>query len=201
MKTRQIAVLMLAVLFAGVAATRGQDTDSDREKAAWNKVDQMDPKALEKFLVEFPDGKYAKDAKFDQSLHKKIDSIRAGKEKFGFVIPFEQLGQRWEDWKKRMPEKGALGIYRDENGAGMFRAMGAATMSSDYSGLLILPTGDGSILAVQTAGLKYSYINDIVFESGKDETLYFGVVSGKGLVHLHGKGKVTMPDKKETVLK
>lgn len=65
----------------------------------------------------------------------------------------------------------------------------------------MVPTGDGSILAIETAGLKHRYIGDIIFESEKEGALYFGVINDKGLVHIHGKGKLKMPDGKEIELK
>ena len=199
MKLAQIAVMVLGLALVGGVSIKAQQTNTD--EAVWKKVDQMDTKALEKFLADYPNGKNAKDAKFDLALHKKIENIRSGKEKSLLVIPFEKLGDRWKAWEKRSPEKGAVGIYRNKESAGIFAVMGRAMISSDYSGKIITPTGDGSILAIRTDGLDYRYIGDIVFQSEKDDTLYFGVIQGKGLMHLSGKGKVTMPDGKETILK
>lgn len=165
-------------------------------KEAWNKVDEMDITQLNNFLKKFPRSSYTSQAKFDLSLHQKVADIKSGKARSALVIPFEKLGVRWKSWCSSNPKRGALGIFRNDSGAGIFRALGCATMSTDYSGMFMVPTGDGSILAIQTNGLKYSYIGNIVFESEKGGTLYFAVIKDKGLVHIYGKGKVTIPGEK-----
>lgn len=171
----------------------------DAEAQAWAKVEEMEATSLEQFLKAFPEGQHAAEAKLYLSLHNKMAAIRAKKAKPAFVIPFEKLGQRWEGWKQRRPEKSAAGVYCNGSTIGIFAALGCMTISMDWSSIPITPTGDGSILALKTYGVKFSYINDIVFQSaaGEDGILYFGVVHGVGLVHLHGKGKVIMPDGKE----
>lgn len=151
---KKVLSLVLTLVLVTTSFTLAQEK-ADPEKEAWNKVDEMDVTQLREFVKKFPHGKYAKDAQFDLSLHQKIADIKAGKVKNPVVIPFEKLGKRWEYWCKANPERGAVGVYRNESTAGIFRAMGCATISTDYSGMVMAPTGDGAIVAIKTAGLKY----------------------------------------------
>lgn len=192
------------ILFSSLcveASTPEPTPKQDAEAQAWMNVEEMEAASLEQFLKEFPNGQHAGEAKLYLSLHNKMAAIRAKKQKPTFVIPFEKLGQRWEGWKQRRPEKSAVGVYRNSSTIGIFAALGCMTISMDWSSIPITPTGDGSILALKTYGLPFSYINNIVFQggSGEDDILYFGVVHGVGLVHLHGKGKVIMPDGREAM--
>lgn len=175
---------------------------AEQRRAAWKEVKQMETPSLQSFLAVFPNGKYAEAARFALALHKRIAAIRSGKEKSALVIPFAQLGARWEGWKQRRPEKSAVGVYRNQSTIGVFPVLGCMTLSMDWSSLPITPTGDGSILALKTYGLKFAYINNIVFQSGsgKDDIIYFGVIYGLGLVHLQGAGKVILPEGKEITL-
>jgi len=201
MKSKTVIGLVLVILLCAAVRAQEKKEQTDPEEQAWNKVKQMEVVQLDDFLKASPNGKYAAEAKFALSLHKKIADIKSGKAKSAIVIPFAQLGERWKYWCKANPEKGAVGVYRNESTAGIFRALGCATISTDYSGMIMAPTGHGSIIAIKTSGLGYAYIsNDIVFTSDKDETLYFGVIEGKGLAHLAGKGKVKVGEK-ETDLK
>jgi hypothetical protein len=198
---RKALALAFVVVFTGVTGFAFAQEEKEKAGAdteAWNKVDQMNVAQLNDFLKGFPDSRHASEAKFDLSLHQKIADFRSGKAKSALVIPFDKLGERWKYWCKAKPDRGAVGVYRNESTAGIFRAMGCAIMSTDYSGMIMAPTGDGSIIAIKTDGLKYGYIADIVFESEKGGTLYFAVVKDKGLVHIYGKGKVTIPGGKET---
>jgi hypothetical protein len=77
---------------------------------------------------------------------------------------------------------------------------GGKTISFDERGILTSPTGDGSIIAFRTGGLKFELFKGFVFETPGDEPMYFGVIEGKGLVHLKGMGKVTLPDGNTTAL-
>jgi len=192
-------MIVLAGNFYVNASTPPSKHKQDAEEQAWAKVEEMEAESLEQFLKAFPNGEHAGEAKLYLSLHTKMAAIRAKKAKPAFVIPFEKLGQRWEGWKQRRPEKSAVGVYCNGSTIGIFAALGCMTISMDWSSMPITPTGDGSVLALKTYGLPFSYINGIVFQSagGADSVLYFGVVHGVGLVHLHGKGKVIMPDGKE----
>ncbi len=175
--------------------------EQSNEEHAWNEVQQMEAASLQSFLAAFPNGNYANEAKFYLSLHQKVAAIRSRKEKPVFVIPFALLGARWEGWQQRRPEKSAVGVYRSHSAIGIFPVLGCMTISMDWSAIPITPTGDGSILALKTYGLRFSYINNISFQSGsrEEDILHFGVVHAVGLVHVHGAGKVIMPDGKETI--
>jgi hypothetical protein len=191
----------MAMLFGSFGVAQNPNAGHpDQEKEAWNKVDGMDPQALRDFLKRFPEGKFAKDAKFDLELHQRIVDIKSGKTKPAWSVAFDKLGERWKYWQKANSEKGAVGVYRNGATAGIFRALGCATISTDYSGMVMAPTGDGSIIAMETSGLPYRYVGDYVFHSDKGERLYFGVIHGVGLVHLAGAGKVVAPDGQETLL-
>lgn len=185
--------------FEGAPQSGGQQKEkAGADAEAWNKVDQMNVAQLNDFLKKFPGSSYAGEARFDLSLHQRIADLKSGKAKSALVIPFDKLGERWKHWWKAKPDRSAVGVYRNESTLGIFRALGCAIISTDYSDMPMAPTGNGSIIAIQTNGLKYGYIGNIVFESEKGGTLYFAVVKDKGLVHIHGKGKVTIPGEKET---
>ncbi len=164
------------------------------EKEAWQKVDNMNSAALEEFLKKYPGGESAADAKLQLGLHKKIQDIRKGRIKPHWVVSFEELGERWKYWQEANPRIDALGVYRNESTAGIFRSLGSGSIRTDYSGMPMMPTGDSSILGIKTFGLPYRYIGDLVFQTENDGIMYFGVIHGKGLVHLYGKGSVTTPD-------
>lgn len=176
-------------------------TPSAQEVEAWQKITCMDTQSLQAYVNAFPSGAYANDTQLIISLIQKIERIKNGRLKPGFTISFEQLGERWQSWKKSPAETGALGIYRDDRSMGVFTTVPGCSIIFDSVGIPALPTGDGSILAVRTAGNPLEYFKGIVMESYGDEVLYFAVIEGKGLVHIHGFGKVTMPDSSEHDLK
>jgi tetratricopeptide (TPR) repeat protein len=183
------------------------------EQKAWEEVDSLNKQSLQDFLMKFPDGELAKQAKVAVELHDKFSSIKEGKSKGAFIISLDVLGERWKGWQKRNPDKGVLGYFVEKKGEkfntlGWFsptplsggKTGGRGTISFDERGILTSPTGDGSIIAFRTGGLKFELFNGIVFETPGDEPMYFGVIEGKGVVHIYGKGKVSTPDGKETVL-
>ena len=169
-------------------------TPSKVEQEAWQKVQCLDTQSLQAFLTAFPDGVKAGDAKLYLALNTRIDEIRAKRETSSLVIPFEKLGDRWQEWKKRLPDKGGVGYFRTQSSMGIFSLPGCQSISMDAYGMPITPTGDGSIAGFETEGLKFEYLNSIVIQSAEGDTLHFGVIDGMGLVHLRGQGKVTMPD-------
>ena len=161
----------------------------------------MVPVAVKVFVDQFPNGTYAEEAGFVLSLHDKIADVKAGKTTPALVIPFEKLGKRWKHWMKWNTRRAAIGAWGNESKSGMFAALGCRSgLCTDYSGRFMAPTGDGSIIVIETDGAPYAYLDDILFQSEKKGRLYFAVIHGKGLVHLQGKGKVTMPDGNETLL-
>jgi hypothetical protein len=190
-----------------------EDKQKTPEQKAWEEVDSLNKQSVEQFLKQFPSGELAKQAKVALELQDRMAAIRDGKSKFDFVISFAVLGDRWKDWQERNPDKGVVGYYAAKgekyNTLGWFspgplsggKTGGRGTISFDARGLLTSPTGDGSIVAFRTGGLKFELFRGLVFETPGDEPMYFGVAAGKGLVHLSGGGKVTLPDGKTTDLK
>lgn len=175
-------------------------TPTKAEEEAWQKVQCMDAQSLQAFLAAFPDGVKASDAELYLALYKRIDEIREKREKPSLVIPFEELGERWQDWKKRLPDRGGVGYFRNQASMGIFSLPGCQMISMDSYGMPITSTGDGSIAAFRTEGLKLEYLNSIFIQSAEGDIIHFGVIDEIGLVHLRGKGSVTMPDGEEIVL-
>jgi hypothetical protein len=181
-------------------------TPTEPEREAWAEVQCLDSQSLEEFLESFPEGTHANDARLYLSLFQRIADIQSGLQEPGFAIPFDALGERWEEWKQRLPERGATGYAATESQNAVslsftFRFPGCGgSMAFDSQGTPVSPTGDGSIVTFETHDLKFEYLNSILIESPGEETLYFAVVEGIGFVHLHGRGKVTMPDGSEIEL-
>jgi len=201
-------VLACAVAFGMAAAAwaaEGNQTKTPEQKA-WEGVDSLDGESLRQLLQQFPDGDRAGDAKVALELQRTMSSIRAGKSKDRIAISLEVLGQRWKRWQKRNPDKGVVGYLAQKgpqfNSLGWFspaplsggKTPGRNTFSFDEYGVLTAPTGDGSVVAFRTTGLKLELFQGIVFETPGADPMYFGVIEGKGLVHLRGAGKVTLPD-------
>jgi len=210
---RGIVCCLVAV--SAVANTRAADTEKPKtpEQKAWEEVDSLNKESLQGFLKTFPDGKIAQQAKTAIELQDKVAAIKTGKSKPDFTISLDVLGSRWTAWQKRMPEKGVVG-YFTKKGEGMStlgwfspeplsggKTPGRGTCSFDERGILVSPTGDGSIVAFSTDGLKFELFAGLVFETPTEEPIYFAVMDGKGLVHIKGAGKVTLPDGKTTDLK
>ncbi len=191
--------------------TADQDKPKTPEQQAWEKVDSLSKQSVQDFLKEFPVGELAKQAKIAVELQDKLASIKGGKTKGAFTISFAVLGERWKDWQQRNPDKGIVGHFVKKgekfNTLGLFTpdplsgGKTDVTFSFDARGIPTSPTGDGSIIAFRTGGIKFELFKGLVFETPADEPIYFAVISGKGLVHLKGAGKVTLPDGKATGLK
>ncbi len=175
-------------------------TPAQAEADAWQKVQCLDTASLQVFLTAFPDGAKAGDAKLYLALVARLAEIKANRAKSSLVIPFDALGDRWQEWKKRLPERGGVGYFATASSAGIFMLPGCHGISMDARGMPITPTGDGSIAAFRTEGQKLQYLNSISMQSAAGDILHFGVIDGVGLVHLRGKGNVTMPDGKEVEL-
>ncbi len=183
------------------------------EQKAWAQVDSLNKQSLQNFLKQFPNGKLAQQAKVALELQERIASIKDGKSKRDYTVSLDVLGETWKAWQKRKPNKGVVGYFVEKGGGfntlGWFcpdplsggKTGGRSTISFDERGILISPTGDGSVIAFRTGGLKFELFGGLVFETLGDDPMYFGVVEAKGLVHLKGKGKVTLPDGKTTELK
>jgi hypothetical protein len=64
---------------------------------------------------------------------------------------------------------------------------------TDTWNLVMLPTGDGSIVSINTAGWTMHYIG-CAFKTADSNPLIFGVVTNVGLVYLAGAGEVKLDD-------
>ena len=211
MKKSVIIMFMYCVAVIGIAATSWaaeQEKPRTLEQKAWDEVDSLDKESLQDFLARFPDGGLAKQAKVAIELQDKFTKIKEGKPESAFTVSLDLLGDTWKGWQKRnsSTSKGVIGYFTKKGGKyntlGWFRpdplsggkTPGSNTVSFDSRGLMTSPTGGGSIIAFRTDGLKFELFNGIVFQTPGNEPMYFGVLEGKGIVHLKGEGAVTFPD-------
>jgi hypothetical protein len=159
------------------------------EEAAWNEVNSLDRKSIGDFLKNFPEGKHSAEAKQSLDLHDIFTSIRARKMNPSCTIPFEMLGQRWQTWQKRNPNQGVIGYGSKRSGENILlthfspltggKTPGMNLMSFDDYGGMISPTGDGSIIAFSTDGIKYQFLGGITIETPTvDQRIFFGVIEG-----------------------
>ncbi len=169
-------------------------TASGTEEDAWQKIQCGDVQSLQDFVTAFPDGVYTANINLYISIYKRMDEIKAGSVKSALVIPFADLGDRWQDWMKRQPGKGGIGYFLTESSMGIFFIPGCRTISMDNYGSPVTSTGDGSIAAFRTDGLDLEFLNSILIQSAPGDILHFGVIDGMGLVYLRGSGKVTLPN-------
>lgn len=169
-------------------------TASAAEEDAWQKIQCGDVQSLQDFVTAFPDGVNAANVNLYISVYKRMEEIKSGSVKSPLVIPFTDLGDRWQDWEKRAPNKGGIGYYLNESSMGVFFIPGCRTVSMDGYGAPVTSTGDGSIAAFRTDGLDLEFLNSVVFQSAQGDILHFGVIDGMGLVYLRGSGKVTLPN-------
>jgi hypothetical protein len=178
------------------------------EQKAWEEVDSLNKQSLQDFLKSFPEGILAQQAQTAIELQDKLTVLKERKSDTSFTIPLDILGERWKAGQKRIPGKGVIGYFTKTSEGisklGWFppkplsggKTPHQDTYSFDERGILLSPTGNGSIIAFRTHGLKFELLKGLVFETPGDEPMYFGVIEGKGLVHLKGAGKVTLPDGK-----
>lgn len=202
-----VAISLIVVAGTTLAFAQAQESKKDTpEKVAWQQVDCLSPQSLEEFIKKFPTGTHAEEARLGLTLQKRIVAAKTDTSTAVFAIPFETLGQRWQYWQKRRPEKGVMGYFIDksEKGEGYTslgwfspltggKTPGAHSLSFDGTGMMMSPTGDGSIIAFRTNGLKTDFFGTTIETPGK-EPIVFGVLAGKGLVYLSGPGKVMLPD-------
>ena len=204
---------IVAISFVAISWATSEEKQKTPEQKAWEDVNSLNKKSLQDFLKNFPDGELTKEARAAIELQDKITGIREGKARDAFTISFDVLGEKWKAWQKRRPEKGVVGYFA-EKGDGMStigiftpkpfsggKTPGRGILSFDERGILVSPTGDGSIVAIRTDGLKLEWFSGLVFETPTEEPIYFAVIEGKGLIHLKGAGKVTLPDGKTTDIK
>jgi hypothetical protein len=211
MKTILVTRLACCLAAAAVCSSTCAAAEEGKtpEAKAWEQVDSLNKQSLQDFVKKFPDGKYAQEAKLGCRLQDKFAAIRAKKSKPAATIPFDVLGQRWQSWTKEYPKRGVVGYFakkdkKDEKltNLGFFSPLtggstpGGNSVSFDGTGVMVSPTGDGSIIGFETDGLKYEWLGGVVFQGSGDEPMFFGVLEGTGLVHLSGAGKITVPDGK-----
>ena len=201
-----LCLLIVGVAQAGWAAEG--DKPKTPEQQAWEQVDSLNKESLHDFLQKFPAGDLAEHARVAVELQDKLTGIKAGKEKSVTTISFASLGDTWTGWQKRNPDKGVIGYFTSKgekyNELGWFKpeplsggkTSGSNSVSFDARGLMVSPTGTDSIIAFRTGGLKFELFKGILFETPGDEPFYFGVIEGRGLVHLKGAGKVALADGK-----
>jgi hypothetical protein len=209
MKWSVMIWLMLCIMTANagsVSWASDEKKPKSPEQRAWDEVDSLNKQSVQDFLKNFPDGEKAKQAKVALELQYKVISIKEGKSEGDVTISFAMLGKQWKAWQKRNSNKGALGYFVKQGdkskSLGWFppgplsggKTGAKKTFPFDERGLLISPTGDGSIIAFRTEGSKFELFKGIVFETPGNEPMYFGVIKGKGLVHLKGEGKITLPN-------
>ncbi|MBI5472302.1 MAG: hypothetical protein HY961_08155 [Ignavibacteriae bacterium] len=211
------SVLLSCPLFGQTEPARTMAADS--EQRAWADVNSLDRSSLKIFLARFPSGKFAGSAKLAMKLQEMMS--RLGRRESGFIIPLNILGEKWNLWRSVNPQKGAIGYFaksvsvviddnvRQDSEYGCFspeplsggQTRGLKDFPPDEMGLLACPTGDGSIIAIQTNGLTFPFTrSDLLVESASDEPIYFGVIKGKGLAYLTGVGTVVLPDGKSVTL-
>ena len=211
MKLPMPGFFVLAILCAVLCA--GQSPNLTPEKQAWGKVDSLSKTSLQAFLKEFPSGELAQPATLAIELQDRFAAIRSGKTKPEVLIPLATLGDRWKNWQQRKPEKSVAGYGARPSASGYVlyvfydRALsggataGTDSISFDGGGAPSSPTGDGSIIAFQTNDARYEYLKGIFITTASAGTMYFGVWSGQGLVHLKGAGNVALPDGRKVDLK
>jgi len=199
-----------ALAALSVALCAGQTSNQTPEKQAWAKVDSLSKPSLQAFLKDFPAGELAPQATLAVELQDRFAAIRSGKTKPQVLIPTATLGDRWKNWQQRKPDKsvagygaspsGALYVFYDRALSGGATA-GTDSISFDGGGAPSSPTGDGSIIAFQTNGIRYEYLKGVIITTAGNGTMYFGVWGGQGLVHLKGAGSIALPDGKKIDLK
>ena len=209
MKKSVVIGLICCVAMIFVVSTLWAAEDEKQqtpEQKAWEEVNSLDKESLKNFLKRFPDGELAAQANVAIELQDKFTQIKEGRSKGAFIISLDQLGDTWKGWQKRNASTGVIGYFTEKgekyNTLGWFspdplgggKTPGGNTISFDSRGLMTSPTGDGSIIAFRTGGLEFQLFSNLVFQTPGDEPMYFGVLEGKGLVHLMGKGTVKLPD-------
>ncbi len=211
-----VLVTLWITLVTGMttAVWAGKDgTPGSPDLQAWKLVDSLDAQSLQSFLKQFPQGERSGHAKEALALLGRFAAIRQGGQTEAVLVPSEDLGQTWKDWQKKCPDTGVIGYFirkgdkADTLGwftPGPFsggKTPARKSYSFDNRGVLTGPTGDGSIIAFRTGGLRFELSEGIAFETPGTDPVYFGVWEGRGLVHLGGAGRVTLPNGKSLELK
>ena len=211
-KIKQLSMVTLAIILCtamiGILhaedvdkkpATTGE-TDEETILHAWSELDKLSINALEGFIARYPKAKVVEDAKLYLSLAEQIASIQAKKMLPTFTLPFEQLPNKWNEWRKSYSYGSAIILKHTAKGDTLVLPHGFMVRFDDV-GMLVLPTKNGSILIFksETPHPKWTdvgtiFLNGTIVESDSNEPIYFGVMEGLGLFHLRGKCKITLPD-------
>jgi hypothetical protein len=211
MRIVPLIVLVLGMSGAVWAAEDEKPRSPDRQ--AWKQVDSLDVQSLQSFVKKFPQGERTGHAKEALAILERFAAIRQGSQPDAALVPAGDLGQTWKDWRKKCPDTGVIGYFiRKGDKAdtlGWFtpapfsggRTPARKSYSFDQRGVLTSPTGDGSIIAFRTGGLRFELYEGVAFETPGTDPVYFGVWGDRGLVHLGGTGRVTLPSGKSVELK
>ena len=193
------SALMVIALCASTLIAKDKSETSDEK--AWGNMDCLSTASLSKYLKKFPKSTHAADATAAITLLKTLDDAKNDLESKAVAIPFSALGDRWENRSKRRPEVGIVGyklehIEKPVSGVkkGWFlpsvlsggKTSGARSLSMDELGIPAAPTGAGSIIVMTTDGYEYVFPSGTSFKTLGKNPIYFGIVAGKGLVHIGG---------------
>jgi hypothetical protein len=216
-KAISACALVVIGIFALVSATQAQEqkapsekSDNSVEEKAYKNVNSFDPQSLRAFLNGFPSGKHSQDAKTALELLDRVQNIKKGKIAADYVIPFENIGGA-DGWAGpgRIGFTGyTAGKGRGHITRGVFlgpfnggETPGRGLISFDSQGNLRVADTDGSIIGFITNGIDYGYYGGVKFKTPGDAPAYFGVIKGKGFVHLKGAVSVTVKGKATVNLK
>ncbi|HOS97028.1 MAG TPA: hypothetical protein PLR71_00215 [Deltaproteobacteria bacterium] len=206
-------VLSLVTGMATAVWAGKNDTPLSPDRQAWKQVNSLDVQSLQSFVKQFPQGEQTGHAKEALALLERFSAIRQGRQTETVLVSAEELGQTWKDWHKMCPDTGVIGYFvrkgdrSDTLGwftPGPFsggKTPARQSYSFDKRGVLTSPTGDGSIIAFRTGGLRFELYGGLAFETPGSDPVYFGVWKDRGLVHLGGAGRVTLPNGKSVELK
>jgi hypothetical protein len=209
-------IVLCVILVAGMSGTvwaAGGEKLQSPDRQAWNQVNSLDVQSLRSFLKKFPQGERTGHAKEALALLERFATIRQGRQTDAVLVSAEELGQTWKDWHKMCPDTAVIGYFIRKGdktetlgwfNPGPFsggKTLARKSYSFDKRGVLTSPTGDGSIIAFRTGGLRFELYGGMAFETPGNDPVYFGVWEDRGIVHLGGAGRVTLPDGKSVELK
>lgn len=200
-------VMVVAVFILPFTTTAQEKPSADPEDQAWNEVYENPPAAAQ-YLVKYPSGKHASEAKIYVSLKGKLDKIRKNPRSAVVPLDFAALGENWNLWKRWHPETGLIVVTRDLRFKGIASvSMGPVIMKGFKGGsagfdlfpadMMAFPTGDGSIWGFEKGAKLAGFFGRCVVQAKDDQELYFAVVHGLGVVYLDGGGTVTCEGKKQ----
>jgi hypothetical protein len=176
---------------------------------AWAGVNCLERDSLSRFLAAFPESPHASEAKLALAAAERFNAIQSKESVPEYVIPFQKLGGKWNDWKRYNLGLGVVGYLakpeRLPNGQsivsiGYFppftggKTPGYRTMAMDNDSVPVIPSADGSIAAFKTGGVQYGWVGGFTVTTPGDNPVVFGVLNGVGLVYLAGVAEIREPD-------